>query len=78
MQWHGMIYVLYTQGIATFLFNRYSNSMRFLKDVLIPEIKAESPFTNPCAVDVVMVATLDVIDALEITAEVPDPVPQRI
>jgi len=39
LQWHGMIYVLYTQGIATFLFNRYSNSMRFLKDVLIPQAR---------------------------------------
>jgi hypothetical protein len=39
LQWHGMVYVMYTQGIATFLFNRFSNSMKFLKDVLIPEAR---------------------------------------
>ena len=39
LQWHGMVYVMYTQGIATFMFNRFSNSMKFLKDVLIPQAR---------------------------------------
>ena len=39
LQWHGMVYVMYTQGIATFLFNRFSNSMKFLKEVLIPQAR---------------------------------------
>lgn len=39
LQWHGMVYVMYTQGVATFMFNRYSNSMKFLKDVLIPQAR---------------------------------------
>jgi hypothetical protein len=39
LQWHGMVYTMYTQGIATFIYNRFSNSMKFLKEVLIPQAR---------------------------------------
>jgi hypothetical protein len=36
-QWHGMVYSMYTYGIGDFLLQRYANSMRFLRDILIPQ-----------------------------------------
>ena len=39
LQWHGMMYTMYTQGMANFIFTRYANSMKFLRDVLIPQAR---------------------------------------
>jgi hypothetical protein len=39
LQWHGMVYTMYTQGLAALIFNRYVNSMKFLRDILIPQAR---------------------------------------